>query len=97
MDAAGIKIPSIYDGKSLLPVVENPNTQARASLPIVQVWGPKATHCLTVMDEQYKYVYWYYEDDDNEVYPTEELFDIVNDPYEMVNIVKMPEHKKQLE
>ena len=97
LDAAGVEIPSIYDGKSLLPVVENPNTQARTSLPIVQVWGPKATHCLTVMDNQYKYVYWYYEDDDKEIYPTEELFDIVNDPYEMVNIVKMPEHAKQLE
>ena len=97
LDAAGIEIPSIYDGKSLMPVVENPNTQIRTSLPIVQVWGSKATHCLTVMDDQYKYVYWYYEDDANEIYPTEELFDIVNDPYELVNIAKMSEHKAVLD
>ena len=97
LDYAGIDIPAIYDGKSLIKVVENPNKQVRNSLPIVQVWGPKATHCLTVMDNQYKYVYWYYKDEEKGIYPTEELFDIVNDPYEMVNIAKLSEHKIQLD
>jgi arylsulfatase A-like enzyme len=97
LDYAGVDIPDIYDGKSLIKVVENPNKQVRNSLPIVQVWGPKATHCLTVMDDQYKYVYWYYKDEEKGIHPTEELFDIVNDPYEMVNIAKLSEHKIQLD
>lgn len=96
LDYAGVNIPSIYDGKSLVPIVDNPKTQVRASLPIIQVWGPIATHCLTVMDHQYKYIYWFYKDEEKGIYPTEELFDIVNDPYEMVNIVNKPEYKPQL-
>ncbi|MDO7172457.1 sulfatase [Mariniflexile sp. AS56] len=97
LDYAGVAIPSIYDGKSLVPIVEDPKKQVRASLPIVQVWGPKATHCLTVMDNQYKYVYWYYKEEGKGIYPIEELFDIENDPYEMVNIAKLSEHKIQLD
>ena len=97
LDYAGVNIPSHYDGKSLRPIVENPDEQVRGSLPIVQVWGPKATHCLTVMDDQYKYVYWYYEDDKQGIKPTEELFDIVNDPYELENIAHKESYKSQLE
>lgn len=97
LDYAGVSIPAIYDGKSLTKVLEEPTKQVRNTLPIVQVWGPKATHCLTVMDNQYKYVYWYYKNEEKGIYPTEELFDIENDPYEMVNIAKLPEHKIQLE
>lgn len=96
LDIAGVDIPQVYDGKSLLPVLENPQAQIRTSLPIIQVWGPKATHCLTVMDARYKYVYWYYEDDEEKIKPTEEFFDIENDPYEMHNLVNKPEYKQQL-
>lgn len=96
LDYAGVAIPSIYDGKSLAPIIDNPNTQVRPSLPIIQVWGPKETHCLTVMDNQFKYVYWYYKDEEKGIYPTEELFDIVNDPYEMVNLANKPEYKAKL-
>ena len=97
LDFAGVEIPSKYDGKSLRPIVENTSEQVRSSLPIVQVWGPKATHCLTVMDDQYKYVYWYFEDDKQGIKPTEELFDIVNDPYEMVNIATKTEYQQQMD
>ncbi|WP_405563331.1 sulfatase [Polaribacter sp. Asnod6-C07] len=97
LDYAGVKIPEVYDGKSLAEVLENPNKQVRNTLPIIQVWGPKATHCLTVMDNQYKYVYWYYEDKEKGIHPTEELFDIVNDPYEMQNIANQSKYQSQLE
>lgn len=96
LDYAGIDIPAVYDGESLIPAVENPNTQVREVLPIIQVWGPKGTHCLTVMDNQFKYVYWYFNDEDKKITPTEELFDIVNDPYEMVNLANQSEYKSKL-
>ncbi|MGJ8744488.1 sulfatase family protein [Polaribacter sp.] len=96
LDYAGVNIPTIYDGKSLKEVVENPSKQVRNSLPIVQVWGPKATHCLTVMDDQYKYVYWYYKDEEKGILPTEELFDIKNDPYEMKNLANQSDYSNQL-
>ena len=96
LDYAGVDIPAVYDGKSLVPIVNDPSAQVREVLPIIQVWGPKGTQCLTVMDDQYKYVYWYFEDDANNIKPTEELFDIVNDPYEMVNLANQSEYKSQL-
>lgn len=96
LDIAGVEIPAVYDGKSLLPVLDDVKTQVRESLPIIQVWGPDATHCLTVMDEQYKYIYWYYEDEEKKISTTEELFDINEDPYEMVNLANHTEYKPQL-
>ncbi|WP_218017709.1 sulfatase family protein [Formosa haliotis] len=96
LDYAGVSVPEIYDGKSIRPLVENPNTQIRATLPIIQVWGPQATHCLTVMDDRFKYVYWYYKDEAENMYPTEELFDIKNDPYEMVNLANQTKYKSKL-
>lgn len=96
LDLAGIEIPSTYDGLSLLPLLENPETQLRESLPIIQVWGPEATQCLTVMDERYKYVYWYFEDAEKALHATEELFDLENDPYELVNQAAQPGYQSQL-
>lgn len=96
LDLAGIEIPSAYDGLSLLPLLENPDSQVRESLPIIQVWGPKATQCLTVMDERYKYVYWYFEDAEKNLKATEELFDLEKDPYELVNQAGLSEYQSQL-
>lgn len=90
LDLAGIQRPSAYDGKSLLPILNKPKTQVRESLPIIQVWGPEATHCLTVMNDRYKYIYWYYEDKDKKILASEELFNINDDPYEMINLVNQP-------
>ena len=96
LDFAGVEKPLIYDGKSLRPILDTPNKQIRKSLPIIQVWGPNPTHCLTVMDDRYKYVYWYYEDETNDMYATEELFDLIQDPFEMENIALQLEYKEQL-
>lgn len=97
LEYAGVNIPSIYDGASLIPIVNDTAKQVRESLPIIQVWGPKATHCLTVMDEQFKYVYWYFKDESNDIQPTEELFDIKNDPFEMKNLIGSSEYKEALD
>ncbi|WP_207763900.1 sulfatase [Flagellimonas pacifica] len=93
LDIAGIEIPSVYDGKSLLPLLQNPNKHVRKSLPIIQVWGSNATHCLTVMDEEYKYIYWYYENKDEKIVASEELFNIKDDPYEMINLANQPNYE----
>ncbi|MCG9792339.1 sulfatase family protein [Flavobacterium algicola] len=96
LDFAGIKAPTVYDGKSLRPILSNTQLESRTSLPIVQVWGPKATYCLTVMEKQYKYIYWNFKDEAKGIHPTEELFDIINDPYEMKNLASSTEFKSQL-
>jgi arylsulfatase A-like enzyme len=96
LDLANIDIPAVYDGTSLLPVLKNTKLQVRETLPIIQVWGPEATHCLTVMDDRYKYIYWFYEDAKKNLFPTEELFDLHKDPYELENIAGKTEYQSQL-
>jgi arylsulfatase A-like enzyme len=96
LDLAEIDIPSVYDGTSLLPVLTNTKLQVRETLPIVQVWGPEATHCLTVMDDRHKYIYWFYEDAEKNLFPTEELFDLLSDPFEMKNVADHPEYHSRL-
>jgi arylsulfatase A-like enzyme len=96
LDLAGVEIPSVYDGKSLLPVLDKPHKSVRTSLPIIQVWGTQATHCFSIINQDYKYIYWFYQDEDQGLKPTEELFDLKNDPYEMVNLASEAKNKSQL-
>lgn len=96
LDIAGIATPAVYDGISLLPILDSPKVQVRESLPIIQVWGPKETHCLTVMDSQYKYIYWYFADEDRNLQVTEELFNLREDPYEMVNLKDHADKQSEL-
>ncbi len=96
LDLAGIEIPSEYDGKSLLPILNKPGKAVRTSLPIIQVWGTQATHCFSIIDQNYKYVYWFYQDESQGLKPTEELFNIKSDPYEMVNLASEAKCKSQL-
>lgn len=66
------------------------------SLPHIQVWGPVPTRNLTMLDGRYKYIYWYYQDDQQNLAPTEELYDLEKDPYEMTNIVSDNSHADTL-
>ena len=95
-DLAGVKIPSNCDGKSMMPLVVDNKKSIRESLPIIQVWGPEATRCLTVITQKHKYIYWYFEDQ-KELKATEELYDLNKDSFEMKNVAKNPEYKSILE
>ncbi|MGJ8679830.1 sulfatase family protein [Paraglaciecola sp.] len=88
LDLAQVDKPAKWDGVSLLPILDDHTGSIRNSLPHIQVWGPEATRNLTVLNERYKYIYWYYQDEQQNLVPTEELYDLQNDPYELNNIVK---------
>ncbi len=96
LDLAGVDVPDGYDGRSLLPLLDDPAASVHESLPIVQVWGPEATRCLSVVTDRYKYVYWYFEDEKRDLRPTEELYDLKADPYELKNVVTEPKHAEAL-
>ena len=95
LDLAGVDIPKEYDGVSLMPLLDNPEKAVRETVPIIQVWGPMETHCYTVVSEQHKYIYWFY--GANGLKPTEELFDLAKDPYEMKQQINNPEQRPALE
>ena len=85
LNIAGCNVPSNMDGKSILPVVDNPATDIREFLPVMNMWGTAPTHALAIVTKEYKYIYWPYQGSGMKA--TEELFNIKNDPYEMNEII----------
>lgn len=94
LDLAGVPIPENMDGVSLLPLVQDTQAAVRKVLPVIQVWGPVETMSLTVLTERHKYIYWYYGEG---MEPVEELFDLVEDPFEMKNVAGDPACRSVLE
>ncbi|QZT37444.1 sulfatase [Halosquirtibacter xylanolyticus] len=93
LNAAGVKIPSNMDGVSLSPLFSNPTREVKDHEILIQVWGENPTHCLSLVADGYKYFYWFYGEG---MEPTEELFNLNDDPYEMHNIVNETSAKRQL-
>ena len=60
----------------------------------IQAWGEPATQSLSVVWENYKYIYWYYGEG---MEPAEELYDLTMDCLEMDNLVWDPDMQKILE
>ena len=94
LELAGLPVPKNMDGKSLLPLIVNPAGDVRDQMILINVWGEKPTHCLTTLTKKSKYTYWWYGGDG--MTPAEELFDTSNDPLELKNLAKNPEHSTTL-
>lgn len=84
VDLAGLSKPRGMDGRSLLPIVHNKKPRVRQSLPLINVWGPIGAQSFGVVTETHKFVYWPYGEG---MEPSEELFDLKNDPYELKNLM----------
>ncbi|EDM28635.1 mucin-desulfating sulfatase [Lentisphaera araneosa HTCC2155] len=94
-DLAGIAIPAKVDGKSLLPVLKDSEIRVRKAMPVFNFWGSAATHEMTMVTEDYKYIYWYFEGDG--MVAAEELYHRHKDSAEMNNLVNNPEMALKLE
>ncbi|MHC4754244.1 MAG: sulfatase-like hydrolase/transferase, partial [Planctomycetota bacterium] len=92
----GVKVPGNMDGRSILGLLDFPNGSIRESLPLIHVW-PHAEACqaLSVVTEDYKYIYWYY--GDKSMKPAEELYHLTEDKSEMFNQADNPRFKSALE
>lgn len=84
LDLAGVAIPEGMNGKSLLPLYDDPEGEIHKVLPLINVWGPAATHSLAVVTKDTKYIYWPWADEGFEA--TEEMYHIADDPLEMTNL-----------
>jgi len=88
LEIAGLKVPKNIDGKSLIKTLDDPKTGGHEQLAFINVWGPIATHSLTCVTRTHKYTYWWYGDENMK--PTEEFYDLKNDPLELKNEANNP-------
>lgn len=95
LELAGVEVPEGIDGKSLLPLYDNPEAETHTQLPLINVWGPKAVQSLGVVTKDWKYIYWPYDESDR-FQKTEEMYHLAKDPYELKNLVANPEHEIML-
>lgn len=95
LDYAGITIPDNMDGVSLKPLMDGTQTSVKQHQMVVQAWGSNPTHALTVLQDDFKYMFWFY--GGLGLTPQEEMYDLANDPEEMNNLIADPLYSVQLE
>lgn len=95
LELAGLEIPEGIDGKSLLPLYDNPAAETHTQLPLINVWGPKAVQSLGVVTRDWKYIHWPYDEKDG-FEKTEEMYQLGKDPHELTNLVSNPEYQERL-
>ncbi len=87
---AGEPLRTDIDGKSLLPLLVNPQQSVREYLPLFNFWGAVSAQSMAIVTPKWKYIYWYYGGEGMKA--TEELFHLANDTYEMSNVASNPEY-----
>lgn len=92
LELAGIPVPEEIEGKSLLPLLKNDVRDIRTTMTFINDWGTITCTSLTVLQKDWKYTYWWYQDEN--MSPFEELFNTRDDPLELKNLAKEPEVKK---
>ena len=90
---AGVETPKNVDGKSLLPLLKNPDGKVQESVLLINAWGSSPTHSLAIVTDNFKYIYWPFS---HKMTAAEEMYDLSKDSHEMVNLIDNPEYAKQL-
>jgi len=86
LELAGLGIPESMDGRSLMAIYNDPQTEIHESLQLINAWGPLVAQSLAVLTKDWKYIYWPYGAD--EFVPTEELYKVSEDRLELLNRVQ---------
>lgn len=86
LELAGLEIPKEMDGKSLLSLYDDPQSEIHESLQLINAWGPLVAQSLSVLTKDWKYIYWPYGAD--EFTPTEELYKVSEDRLELLNRIQ---------
>jgi arylsulfatase A-like enzyme len=84
LELAGLEAVKGMDGRSLMPLLENPEEGGHETLALMNTFPPAPTTCLSVLSGDFKYTYWWFEDD--EMKACEELFNLKKDPFELTNL-----------
>ena len=94
LDLADMRIPFGMEGKSLVPVLEDPSRKVNDAV-FSELGHHPDRRVVMARNEDYKYVYS--TPRDNLPDGAEELFDMRSDPNEFVNLALKPEGKEALE
>ena len=100
LDLAGVDIPDVMDGKSLIPLISDSRSLTsekwRSQFFFEHFYTPAPPRQIArnegIRTEDFKYLRW---TDLGEV--IEEFYDLKNDPEESRNLINNPEYKEQLE
>ena len=90
LNLAGVSVPSNVDGADLMELYAAPDQASiHEDIALINVWGRHSTHALAIVTKNTKYIYWGH--CGNGMSAQEELYDLKNDPLEMVNQAKATE------
>jgi iduronate 2-sulfatase len=85
-DLCGLKPPENLEGRSLRPLLTAPDTAAWDKPAVTQVWHNRKAWGYSMRTERWRYTEWI------EGKAGRELYDHANDPDEVHNLAKSPEH-----
>ena len=77
-----------------MKLYNKPKAAIHESLPLINVWGPKEVHSLSIVTRDENFIYWPY--DAKGYKATEELYLTSKDPLELENQATNPEHAATL-
>ncbi len=86
LDAAGLPRPASIEGMSLLDILRGKPGRTLLDLEHSSCYAPK-DGWVALMDQRYKYVYF-------EHTGQQQLFDLTNDPQELINLADQPDSAK---
>jgi arylsulfatase A-like enzyme len=72
-----------YHGRSMLPLLDNPNTDIHDSMLIMDIWNSRAEQHVAVVTRDWKYIHWFFSG--NGFSQSEELYH-KDDLYENSNV-----------
>jgi arylsulfatase A-like enzyme len=90
---AGLEQPEYLHGASFLPLLDGTDANWRDRIFYEYYWEyyfPQTPTVHGVRTDKYKYLQYH------GIWDTNELYDLENDPYEMNNLIKSPEHQEMI-
>jgi len=102
-ELAGLPIPDCLEGKSLVPILNNPQAMVREAAmgQYPRRINGRPAMGYSLRSKRFRYVKWlvmdYYKGERTGLLAARELYDMKNDPLETVNLAEQPEYKEVID